>query len=91
MASIRQGLGYRLAWSLLAAFLSLSSLMAAIVGVGWVHFITALGWAAFAVVWFLKPIVGSSVQIGSPQLRAVLLYSAICLLVIGLFAGRVLA
>jgi hypothetical protein len=95
MSSIRQGLGYRLAWSGFAALLCLYSLHGAISSASWGQGITALAWGLFAVAWFLQPLVASAssanalrgsaaLGIGSVKLRAGLGYAALGLLVVGI-------
>jgi hypothetical protein len=94
MTTVRQGLGYRLAWSVSAALISLYSLTLVFTDAGWGRGFTTVAWALFAVSWFQQPPYvprrlatasggSAALCIGSPGLRAVLGLVAVVLLALG--------
>jgi len=100
VSEIRNGLGYRIAWSGFAAILCGSSLVAAISGqgFGWREGIAGLAWALLAVAWFLQPLVpkvrlskmlsqSASLGMGPQRLRVALGSTALALLVTSVLLG----
>lgn len=95
MRVVRNGLGYRLAWSGFAMAMAASSLHQGVAGQGWSNAVIGAAWCLFAISWFLHPLVpttnltkmiqdSSSLAIGRAGFRSSVTFSALGMMTLGL-------
>ena len=94
MTQFRNGLVYRILWSVVAALICASAIGEAFARSSWSYTFTAFGWALLAPLWFLTPLVitaplaqviskSAALALGPSKLRMLLGVGALLLLLLG--------